>query len=249
MVIPKVLAEDAFNSAPKEDQALYVKGDDGNYNFVGENADTLRRGKMRVAAEKEEAIKELETLKEKYNEMQSLKDDEDNADKMKKADDVKTLDEVWKAKHTKEINAREEQINKLTTTILNQYKERIIAEKASEIAIPEFVDIAKVLLNDRIKITLDSKGVPTPVVYDADRNVTKDSISDLTEELKKDKRYERMMKGAEVGSGANKPRSPGRASPIGDSKSPAIRNFDAVNKEFRHFQECSPSELLKMMGE
>lgn len=243
MVIPRTLTEEAFKSAPTEDQSMYAKGEDGSYNFVGENAAELRRGKTRVAAEKEAAMKELDDLKSKFTELESLKQDQEHQDKIKTASDAKTIDEAWKTKHTKEIQAREEQIHKLKSTILNQFKNGVVSDIASQIALPDAVDVVKLIIQNRIKVTIDNKGNPVPIVFDDEGQETRDSIKDLTKELEKDKRYERIMKGADVGSGATRTPETTGLPQVGDKKAPVKPSFQG--DDFHKFMTSPPSVLLE----
>ena len=219
--IKRELTAEEFESASGDDQSLYSKTDEGKYVFVGENAGELSRAKTRVAAERDklarerdEALKQLAELKEAGQ----AKADEREV----KTADAKAIHEKWQTRHAKELGERDQQIKGLQQLILSSKRDQIINDLANELALPETVELFKPFLRERIEMQFDkTTGQPTPVVYDSDRQVTADTIQDLTKEIKKDKRYHKFLKGAEVGSGATKPKTPDVNAKIGDPAKPS----------------------------
>ena len=201
MPIERVLTAEQFKKESPEDQALYSVADDGTYTFVAERTDDLKSKNVRTSKEADKLIKERDLLQAKLDKYEQSKRDAEHEEKVQ-SHNVKEANAAWQTKLNKEISAREEKINKLTQTILKQRRDTIINEVAEQIALPESVHLVKLMLRDRVDVTIDERGDTQPVVYDADKKVTRDSIKDLTKEIVKDKRNAHILKAADVGSGA-----------------------------------------------
>lgn len=247
MVIPKTLSADEFKAAPPEDQALYSKGEDDSYTFVGENAGELRRGKSRVSAalekvqrERDEALAKLTDYEESKAQAELAKEEQ-----AKEAADAKQIDEYWKGKHQKEIKAKDEIINKLNQSIINQYRDSVITSQASKLAMPEHDYVIKLALRQRINATIDSEGRPQTVIYDQDGRAGHDTLDDLAKEFKKDPRFKSLLKGNEVGSGTAKPQEP--SSPPASRKETPNQPIEEQAHDFRRFSQAGPDKLTQFL--
>ena len=247
MVIPKTLTAEEFKSAPPEDQALYSKGEDESYTFVGENAGELRRGKSRVSAALEKVQRERDEALSKLNDYEESKAQAELAkeEQAKEAADAKQIDEYWKGKHQKEIKAKDEIINKLNQSIINQYRDSVITTQASKLAMPEHDYVIKLALRQRINATIDSEGRPQTVVYDQDGRPGHDTLDDLAKEFKKDPRFKSLLKGAEVGSGTAKPQE--ASAPPASVKEPAVQSSEQLAADFRRYSQANPDRLAQFL--
>lgn len=250
MVIQRELTTEEFDKASVDDQALYSKTDEGKYVFVGENAGELSRAKTRVAAERDKAAKERDELLKQLQELRAsteAKKDERDV----QTSDAKAIDEKWRTRHAKELGERDQKIQNLEQSILKSKRDQVIQGLAVELGLPETVELFKPLLRERVDMQFDkSTGQPIPVIYDADGRVTSDTLSDLTKELKKDKRYHRLLKGAEVGSGATKPKTPDVPAKVGDPKQTS-QSFGALNSPVSNASDFlkskNPEAMQKFM--
>ena len=246
MPIERTLTAEQFKKESADDQAMYALADDGTYQFVGENADALRRKSLRASQDTEKITKERDTLLAKLAKYEEAQRDAEHAEKVK-SNDVKEVDAAWKVKHSKEIQAREDKINKLTQTILKQRRDSIINEVAEKIALPESVHLVKLMLRDRVDVTIDERGETQPVIYDADKKVTRDTIKDLTKEITKDKRNAHILKAVDKGSGAIPTQQPKVESkpPVADIGKNSTQKMFA---EYHAYKALPASEKVKFLA-
>lgn len=242
MAIERTLTADEFKKYPANDQALYSKADDGTYEFVGENASELRRSGLRHQQEADKIAKERDALKLQIEKMEQSQRDNEHDERMKSAD-VKDIDAAWKVKHTKELQARDERINRLTQVLLKQRRDAIVNDIAEQIALPSSVHLVKLILRDRIDVTIDENGETQPVIYDEERKVTRDTLKDLTKSIQKDKRNEHILKGANVGSGATKAETPVEPSPVADRQTSTKDQF----AEYFNYKGMSAADKVKFL--
>lgn len=257
--IKRELTAEEFKAATPEDQALYTKGDDGNYQFIGENAGELRRAKSRVSTDLSKVTRERDAALSKLAEYEQQQEDASREKEAKATADVKKIDEYWKAKYNKELQSKDQQIEKLNQSIIRQYRDSIISSQASKLALPEHDYVIRLALGQRIHATLDLDGQPQTVIHDMDGRPGHDTLEDLTKEFKKDPRFRPLLKGADVGSGTAKPAQqqpqPQPQQTTAESSSPtrpATPQFqqapieEAANN-FRKFSEASPDRLAQFL--
>lgn len=246
MAIQRELTTDEFNAASVEDKALYSPGEGGKFIFVGENAGELRRAKARISSDLDVVSKERNELRAQLESYQKAKEQTDHDDKVK-TKDVKTIDESWKARVAKLEQANAEKVSKLERHIIKSNRDSTITELANSLALPEFVDVFKSVLRERIGVKLDTDFAPIPVVYDSAGKETRDTIKELTADIKKDSRYKRLLKGADLrGSGATDSQQPASLPRIGDQgKQAQVSN---LSTNFGRFLEAPPDQLEKMLG-
>lgn len=247
MTIQRTLSADEFRGASAEDQALYAEADDGNYTFVGENAGELRRGKTRLSADLAKTARERDELAAKLAEYERGKEEAAHEKETKASVDAKRIDEYWKAKHAKELKAKDDHIKRLEQSALRQYRDSIVTSQASKLALPEHEYVIKLALEKRINATLDSEGKPQTVIYDSDGRAGHDSLADLEKEFKKDARFKKLLKGADVGSGTA---TPPPAKMLKDDK-PSIslqQQSKDTAAELSAFRAAAPDRLAKFLA-
>lgn len=253
MVIPRTLSADEFKAAPPDDQSLYSKGDDGNYNFIGENAGELRRGKSRVSGDLAKAQRERDEALSKLQEFERVQAEaaqEKEAKEAKKTADVKQIDEYWKTKHQKELKNKDETISRLQESIVSGYRDSVVNAQASKLALPGHEYVIKLALKERINASLDSDGRPQTIIYDQDGRPGHDTLDDLVKDFKKDPRFKALLKGNEVGSGTAKP--PKQSVPAGDqkpTKQPVFPTLasDEARQAFSGFHTAGPDRITQFL--
>ena len=204
MGIEKLLTEEQFKEYPEEDQSLYVKGQDGKYAFVGENAGELRRAKIRVAADLTKAQRERDEALKKLAEKEQSHEEAEREKEIKSTTDVKKIEEYWQTKLNKVIQEKDATIQRWEQSALNQYRDSLITSQAAKLALPEHEYVVKLALEKRINAKMDAEGRPQTVIYDAHGQAGHDTLDDLIKEFKADSRFKRLLKGSEHGSGTVK---------------------------------------------
>ena len=262
MSIKRELTADEFKAASAEDQALYSKGDGDNYTFIGENAGELRRAKSRVATDLSKVTRERDAALSKLAEYEQQQEDASREKEAKATADVKKIDEYWKAKYNKELQSKDQQIEKLNQSIIRQYRNSIISSQASKLALPDHDYVIQLALGQRIHATLDPDGNPQTVIHDLDGRPSHDTLEDLAKEFKKDPRFRPLLKGNEVGSGTAKPVTPPpqpqaqqqqtttEASTPTRPPAPQFQQapIEEAANNFRRFSEAGPEPLAKFLA-
>lgn len=146
--------------------------------------------------------KELETARGKLAEIEASKAEAERKRQIEQGDLKKLLDSDQQ-KYQDELKAKDEQIRAYQQTIADQQRDSLIKQTAAELMLTDWQWLGELMLKDRIGVTLDEKGKPKTLVYDAERNKTNLSIDKLKEEMVADKRIEQFLLGGKVGSGAN----------------------------------------------
>lgn len=249
MVIKRELTTEEYNNAPDQDKSLYSQQGE-SYVFVAENAGELRRGKARLHDDYSTVVRERDELSKKLQEIEKAKD-EATHQKVVDTSDVKKLDETWKAKYSKLEAEQSKQISELKTSIVNSKRNAIINELSSTLVLPEYTEVMKSVLRERVGISLDEKKEPQVVVFDDSGKATHDTIKDLTKALKADKRYNRLLKGSEEkGSGASiKPQNPSSLPPFGEMSRPEpVNELGKARQQLNNLLNANPTQLEKIIG-
>lgn len=259
MVIKRTLTADEYNGASQEDKDLYRANDDGGYDFIGENAGALKRGKERLASEKTSLNQEYLAMKEKLREYESEKEEAARKQDLQKADSQK-VDERWRKKYDKDLQEQKDHLTRLQNTIKSQHREGVINNVVNEVALPQYKEIVKMMYDKRVDVELDADNVPRTVIKDVDNNATQDSIKELTKEFRKDTRYADIFKTDSKGRGTveNKatplPQSPQQQFPyqeqqmeLGDSHKGALPITNQL--DFAKFMNAHPNELKNYTGD
>ena len=144
----------------------------------------------KVLRERDEAVAKLREIQ-----AASEKAERDKAIQNK---DVETL----QAKHTADIQAREQQIKVLQQSIANAQKTTAVKELVSELFLDKHRRVGEALVKDRLGATVNEKGEPQLIIKDKDGNATKLTLDQFRKELESDKELEGYRKGA-AGSGAS----------------------------------------------
>ena len=201
MSIVREINEEAYKALPSADQPFYQAGEGGKYLFSATDPSETKQVKTRATDDIEKVAKERDALKSKLDAYEAKQREAEHASKVA-SQNVDEVNAAWETKHKQEVQVLKDQNDKLQKQILRQYRDVLITEHAQELALPEYFDLAKLLLKDRIDATFDAKGNPQAIVYDEDKKLSRQSIKELVKSIKADKRYAKIMKGADVGSGA-----------------------------------------------
>ena len=240
MSIKREISSDEFNKASVEDKALYSPGEDGKYLFTAENAGELRRAKARISQDLDVAIKERDELRKQLESIEKTKVQTD-FEKTIKTGDAKKIDEEWRAKYSKAEQQFSEKFSKLGQNIIKEKRTSLVEKIANEMALPEYAEAFKSVLRERFTVELDDEHNAKVVVYASDGTSTRDTLDDLTKELKGDNRYKRLLKGADVGSGATRTPTPAKLPLFGDQSKPA--QGSDLRSRFGSFLNAPPDQL------
>lgn len=218
MPIERKLTAEQFESAPEEDKLLYVADEDGSYKFVGENVGQLKRGKERLSAEKHALSQNYAALKDKLAQYEADKEEAERLKDVQKSN-TEAVEAKWKKKYDRDLAQQKEQLTRLQNTIRGQHRASAIAAEVSEVALPQYKELVYMLYDKRVDVELDTDNIPRVVVKDQEGKNSLDSIKDLTESFKKDKRYKDILKADSAGSGTVKQlkANDGQIPPVGDS--------------------------------
>ena len=216
MVIPREITAEQYDEATPEDKAMYEPGEEGKYTFVGQNAGELKRAKERVSSEKNIMSQELAALKSKVRDYETSREEAEHKKAVAKADS-EAVNKKWQQKYDRDLKEQKQLLERLQTTVRQQHRQTAIENEVSQVALPQYKEIVKMLYDKRVDVELDSDNIPTIVVRDEEGKNSLDTIKDLTESFKKDKRYAEILKGESVGSGAVKQVKPDeKRPPVGD---------------------------------
>ena len=216
MVIPREITTEQFEEASVEDKAMYEPGEEGKYVFVGQNAGELKRAKERVSSEKNIMSQEVAALKSKVREYESAKEDAEHKKAVAKADS-EAVNKKWQQKYDRDLAEQKQLLERLQSTVRQQHRQQTIDKEVEQVALPQYKEIVKMLYDKRVDVELDDDNIPTIVVKDEEGKNSLDTIKDLTESLKKDKRYSEILKGDSLGSGTVRRKKPDdKRQPVGD---------------------------------
>ena len=148
-----------------------------------------------------ELTKELEDARGKLGQIESAKAEEERKKAIEQGELQKLLDSD-KRKYEEDIKSKDDQIRAYQQTIADQQRNALIKESAAELMTSEWQWLGELILKDRIGVALDAKGQTKTIIYDENRQKTNLSIDKLKEQIQGDKRIERFLKGADVGSGS-----------------------------------------------
>lgn len=199
MAIERTLTAEQFKDVPESDRSLYRQEGD-SYQLV--DPGPLARAHERVKAERTSLATERDELKKRIQEL-TAKQSEAKVAEQVSTGDAKKVDDEWQAKYTKDTKSLEDKLTAVQKTLADQHTARVIDKLAGELALPEFVEAFKPSLEKRVGTELGSDNVPKTVVYDSDGKATKDTLADLTKELKSDSRFKKMLQEKAVGSGTS----------------------------------------------
>ena len=258
MVIPREITTEQYEEATPEDKAMYEPGEDGKYNFVGQNAGELKRAKERVSSEKNLMSQELAALKSKVREFESIKEEAEHKKAVAKADS-EAVNKKWQQKYDRDLKEQKQLLEQLQTTVRQQHRQTAIDNEVSQVALPQYKEIVKMLYDRRVDVELDSDNIPTVVVKDESGQNSLETIKDLTESLKKDKRYKDILKGDSVGSGTVKQKKPDDIrQPVGDPvgrpsleqqvRAPYAGDYAADLKKYNDYMNAPAESLEKFTG-
>lgn len=258
MVIPREITTEQYEEASAEDKAMYEPGEEGKYNFVGQNAGELKRAKERVSSEKNLMSQELAALKSKVREYESIKEEAEHKKAVAKADS-EAVNKKWQVKYDRDLKEQKQLLQQLQSTVRQQHRQTAIDNEVSQVALPQYKEIVKMLYDRRVDVELDSDNIPTVIVKDEEGQNSLETIKDLTESFKKDKRYKEILKGDSVGSGTVKQKKPDDIRPpVGDPvgkpsleqqvRTPYSGDFEADAKRYAHFRNAPAEDLEKFTG-
>ena len=245
MAIKRELSTDEFNKVPAEDKSLYSPGEDGKYLFTAENAGELRRAKARISQDLDVISRERDELKKQLDAIEKTKVQTD-FEKTIKTGDAKKIDEEWRAKYAKAEQQFSEKFSQLGANIVREKRASLVEKLANELALPEHVHAFKSVLRERFTVELDDDHNAKVIVYDSKGDTTRDTLDDLTADLKNDNNYKRLLKGADYGSGASRTPTPAKLPLFGDQSKPA--QGSDLRSSFGNFLNAPPDQLEKMLG-
>ena len=243
MGIERELTAEQYTALPETDKELYSEtATDGKHLFVGENAGALKRAKDRVVEEKRELAKQLAEYREKEAMAQKAKAEAEHR-KVVASDDNAKLDKKWKEQYDKDIGIREAKLNRLQQMIKKQHLDRAIDKAVDEVARPKFRHLIRPLYEKRVTAEIDDNDAVRLVVKDEHGNPSSDTIQDLTNEFKEDKRNEDIFKGEVVGSGTTVTQAPVETQTSGAKKPSPTSMF----KEYYDYKSMTPKEKVNFL--
>lgn len=192
MAIPRELSEDAYASLDAPDKELYELKE-GKYQLLFSSAPELLRAKEHEAEAAKKAKSELRALQQKIKQFENAEAERDAAatDKLKQTGDFKEYEEKLRAKHAKELAARDEAIHLRDTQILG----KAVHDKAYKIAaeISTVPDLMADKIAQQIGAQYAEDGTIDLYVKDKDGKRGVDNFDALAETIKGDVKYSKVI--------------------------------------------------------
>ncbi len=189
MPIKRELSSEAFEQLEESDKELYEQAGDV-YKLITVNVGALKRAKDHQANERKKALAELHEAREKLKDLES-KENERQEKKLKESGDFKEYEAKLKAKHAKELEAKEALIKERDQKILGKHA----YDKAYGIA--KEISTVPDLLADKIAMSLgaeyDSEGGVEVYVKDAQGKKSVDGYDVLTKKFREDTKYKDII--------------------------------------------------------
>ncbi len=189
MPIKRELSSEAFEQLEESDKELYEQAGDV-YKLITVNVGALKRAKDHQANERKKALAELHEAREKLKDLES-KENERQEKKLKESGDFKEYEAKLKAKHAKELEAKEALIKERDHKILGKHA----YDKAYGIA--KEISTVPDLLADKIAMSLgaeyDSEGGVEVYVKDAQGKKSVDGYDVLTKKFREDTKYKDII--------------------------------------------------------
>ena len=254
MPIERSLTSEQFQALPEIDKPLYEANDSGGYTFNGGNVGALKRAKDHEVAKRRDVTKELESIKKQLASIESAKAEAEH-NKTVETQNNEALNKSWQEKYDKAIAKEQERSNKLQESIRRSHRETVIENLTNELSVPKFAHLVKPMIEKRIDVKLNDDGLPQTIIKDTEGKETANTIKDLTEELRGDKRNADVLKDMPVGSGTtDQPKSKDlqvrdpkvEPSPFeGLGYQPKLSKEDNLIDEFRRVVKTTPQRVTE----
>lgn len=228
------LTKDDYGKLTPELQKLY-KADGEIFVLELEDDDTgaLERAKEREKLARKAADDKVKALTDELAELRASLDDSAQ-DQVRKAGDVKALDESWKAKFAKQQAEHEKALG-----VRNQQLTSLLVDQTAATLAKEISTVPSLMAEHiRKRLTADLDGdTPATRVLGPDGKVSAASLEDLKKELLDDKSLASVMIGSQASGGSA---IPGRRQTPGSSLGAKGTTVD--------LSRISPAALVRELG-